>query len=109
MVQVAAAAFDDAAQVVGPVEVPLLVGKHQVAVDVGHGKTVAQALQQVVGSAGQVDRLRQLLLRCDLDDRQDRCRNVRLVEPGRCLEFQRGLLEGGGGRGVGILRHRRAA
>ena len=107
MVQIAAAALGDAAQVVGSVEVPLLVVEHQIVVDVGHRETVAHALQQVVGFAGQVDRLRQLRLLRDYNDRQLALGGTRLAKLGRGFERQRV----GAPRAVGrraILRHRRA-
>jgi hypothetical protein len=55
VVQVAPAAFEDAFQQVGPVQVPGLAIGHQRAVEVGHGKAVAHALPEVVGRRGEVD------------------------------------------------------
>jgi hypothetical protein len=60
VVEIGTAAFDHAAQGIRPVLVPLLVMQDQVVVQVGHRKTVANAVPQVVFANGQVDAHRQL-------------------------------------------------
>jgi len=55
VVQVAAAALDHAAEVVGAIHVPLLLGEDQVAGQIGHRETVADADEEVIRRFGQVD------------------------------------------------------
>ena len=60
VVQIGPAAFDHAAQGIGVVLVPLLMIEGEVIVQIGHRKTVADTIPQVVGRGGEVDAARRL-------------------------------------------------
>lgn len=55
VVQIAAAALEDAAQAVGTVEVPGLAIRHQRVVQVGHAEATANAFPQVLWRCGEIE------------------------------------------------------